>query len=640
MFLWVLMPFLGINTYAGNVINSPAGNICAEISVTGEGEVQYQIFRNGKSIMPFSRLGITREDADFSTGLSLQKADEEQRIQDSYTLLHGKRKNCHYEATERTFHFTNQLGEELNLIFRVSNDGIAFRYFFPDAPEGKKVIKEENTEFVFYPRTVAYLTPLRNPRTGWCRTMPSYEEWYSFMPVGMNAPEKAGWAYPALFQIDDTWILLTEAVIEKNYCATRLRQECRQGIYKIGFPNYQEGLPGGDILPTNSSSQWYSPWRIITVGTLKTIIEGTQGTDLATAAPKKDYSWVKPGRAAWSWCYYDDGHTVYKTQKEFIDYAAEMGWEYVLVDAFWDTKIGRDRIAELADYARSKQVGILLWYNSGGPWNDTPHTPRDYMTNANIRRSEFEWLQKTGIKGIKVDFFPGDAQSTMKYYTEILEDATEYGLLVNCHGATLPRGLQRTYPNLMTMEAVWGQEMTPRGQVSADKTPNHICMLPFTRNAYDPMDFTPVFLGEYPGDAIRRTTGSSELAQAVVFLSGVQHYSEVAERMKEMPPFIIQIMKDIPNTWDETVFIDGFPGKFVTIARRSGDTWYIAGINGEEIDHELSIDLPFIKKSTPYYMITDVDNRKMKEENGIWKTGKKKIIQMQPYGGFIMKIKI
>jgi alpha-glucosidase len=417
-----------------------------------------------------------------------------------------------------------------------------------------------------------------------------------------------------LFKSGETWLLVSEGSLGRNYCGTRLRGESPDGEYTVGFPDPRENFQGGAVNP-ESTLPWTAPWRIIAVGSLKTIMESTLGTDLAekavvtvgaalrrdsgatddasrhkaapTAADFADF----PGKASWSWPLMGDKNTNYDVQKRFIDYAAEMGWRYCLIDALWDKQIGYDRMQELVDYARRKHVAILLWYNSAGDWCAAPQTPRDKMLTHESRIAEFTRLKEMGVAGLKIDFFGGDGQSMIAYYHDILDDAAPYGFAMNFHGATLPRGWNRTYPQLMTMEAVKGEEYVTFEQKNADEEPTHACMLPFGRNVFDPMDFTPVVLDRVP-KIQRRTTSAFELALSVVFTSGIQHYAETPEGMATVPDFVRDFLKSVPSVWDDTRFLDGFPGKFVVLARRGDrrNTWYVAGINGEAAERTVTLD--------------------------------------------------
>jgi alpha-glucosidase len=282
-------------------------------------------------------------------------------------------------------------------------------------------------------------------------------------------------------------------------------------------------------------------------------------------------------------------------------------------------------------------VGILLWYNSAGDWNTAFQTPKHKMLTSESRNKEFAWLKEMGVKGVKVDFFGGDGQSVMSYYQDIFEDAAKYGIMVNCHGATLPRGWHRTYPNLVTVEAVRGFEFVTFDQLNADNEANHSCMVPFTRNVFDPMDFTPVCFSEVPRIE-RLTTNGFELALSVLFWSGVQHFAEIPQSMASVPGYVREFLSDVPSCWDDTRFVDGYPGKYVIIARRTGDKWYMAGINGEAGEKTADVVLPFVENAGSYMLITDgEDNRSFSMKKFKYETGKTIPLKIRGNGGFVIR---
>jgi len=599
----------------------------------------YSIKYDDVLIIQNSKLGIIREDEDFSQNLSLESVSDIEAVKDDYEMLQGKRRKCSYAGNKRIFHLTNASGKKIDVIFQVSNDGVAFRYFFPDKSEDIKKIKEETSSFNFVPSTKGWVQIMTDAKTGWHEDQPSYEQNYQQgIELDKLAPNKAGWVFPALFNYDKYWILITETAIDRNYCGSRLQRKSVGNEFFVDFPQDKEVFPGGPCKP-ESTLPWQTPWRIIAIGdSLKTIMESTLGTDLANPSRLKDTSFVKPGRASWSWIILKDDSIVYDVQKRFIDFAANMRWEYCLVDADWDTKIGYDKIKELSEYAQSKGVGLLLWYNSAGTWNSVPYHPKSKLLTHEDRVQEFGRLKEMGIKGVKVDFFGGDGQSMMAYYQDIFEDAAAFGLMVNCHGCTLPRGWQRTYPNLVTMEAIKGFEFVTFEQVNANLEPRHCCIAAFIRNAFDPMDFTPVCFGEIP--RIKRiTTNGFELAVSVIFLSGVQHFAQTPESMAAVPDYIKDFMREVPTCWDDTCFIDGYPGKLVVIARKSKDTWYVAGINGENIEKSINLELPFLKDIQTGILITDgVDNRSFEMQKITLTPGKPFAVTLKGNGGFVIKL--
>ena len=524
----------------------------------------------------------------------------------------------------------------MQIIFRVSNDGVAFRYHFPGTSPGMRKINREYTTFQFQPETRAFLSRMSEAKSGWNQVNPAYEEHYTQgVPVESLPFSPPGWIFPALFQSGDFWFLITETAPDRNYCGCRLQQDTLNHSFHIRFPQPAETIFGGPVNP-ESMLPWSTPWRILAIGKgLKTIAESTLGTDLAEPSKTDSLSFVKPGRASWSWALLKDASVNEKVQREFIDYAADMGWEYCLVDVNWDTQIGYDKIRELSEYAQGKGVGLILWYNSAGDWNTTPYHPRNRLLTHEDRVKEFGQLRDMGIRGIKVDFFGGDGQSVMSYYQDIFKDAARFGLLVNCHGATLPRGWQRTYPNLLTMEAVRGFEYLTFEQFNTDLEATHCCFQPFTRNAFDPMDFTPVCFSEIPG-LKRLTTQGFQIALPVIFWSGIQHFAETPEGMARVPEYVQTFMREIPVAWDETRFIDGSPGKLAVFARRSGETWYVAGINGENAARDLEMDLSFIKNRTGFLISDGETSRSFRREEVELDSRRPFTIQLKGNGGFVM----
>lgn len=572
-------------------IISPDQNLVVTVDTK---KLVYSVAYRNAPVLSESKLGLVRDDEDFSTNLTVKKVSRPQVVKDNYTMLTAKKANISYTATERIIETKTSSGKKMNIIFRVSDDGVAFRYEFPEtSSEVRKIISEE-TSFRFFEGTKAWLQPKAEAQTGFEHTNPSYEAHYMMeIDAGTPSPTQNGWVYPALFRYDNTWMLITEAALGRNYCGTALQQHAPDREYKINFPQTPEVFTNGALNP-ESTLPWKTPWRIMVIGDLKTIVESTLGTDLALPAVKMDADFIKPGKSSWSWILKKDDSTVFKVQKKYIDFAADMNWQYCLIDAMWDKLIGYDSVRILAEYAKSKNVGLLLWYNSAGDWNTVKFTPKDKLLTHEDRMKEFGRLREMGIKGIKVDFFSGDGQSMINYYQDILEDAAANHLLVNFHGATLPRGLHRTYPNLMTVEAVFGYEMITFGQGSANKAPEHSVMSALVRNAFDPMDFTPMNLYKIPRIQ-RTTTAAFELATSVIFLSGIQHYAESPEGIAHVPENVKNFLRALPDYWEDVRFIDGYPGKLFVVARKSGESWYVAGINGENVEKTLTLDLSFLK---------------------------------------------
>ncbi|MFV8371805.1 glycoside hydrolase family 97 catalytic domain-containing protein [Flavobacterium sp. LB2P74] len=635
----VLLAFLALSltSFVGKptryfFVNSDK-TIKIEFSLNPKKTPSYKVFFKDKLVVNTSELGIIREDANFYTDLKIVTVSKSKPIQSNYSMLQGKRKKIAYAANQYTVSLQSIKGEAMDIIFQVSHDGIALRYHFPETSTAIKKIVEEKTTYNFDTTTKAWLQPMSRAKTGWKETNPSYEEHYAMgVPVNTKPAIGEGWVYPALFHANDTWVLISETGLQSNYCGTRLVYNDTAKAMQVTFPQKEEIFPNGALNP-ESVLPWYTPWRIITIGSLKTITESTMGTDLADPSTVTDTSFIKSGIASWSWVLLKDESVNYETTHKFIDYAAAMNWPYCLIDADWDTRIGDEKMKELSAYAKGKNVKLLVWYNSSGSWNSTEYHPKSKLITHADRVREFTRLNELGIAGIKVDFFGGDGQSMIAYYHDMLKDAAGYKLVINLHGATLPRGWQRTYPNLLTTEAVKGYEYITFFQDIADLAPTHCAMLPFARNVFDPMDFTPMVLDSIP-NITRKTTPAFELALPVLFLSGIQHLAETPDGMAKMPAYVVDYLKDIPTNWDDSKFIAGYPGKYIIMARKKDNIWHIVGINGETTAKEIEIDLSFVTNSKGFSIAEDENGFQQKT---VSKSTKLKVT-MKPHGGFVVKI--
>ncbi|MDC8786479.1 glycoside hydrolase family 97 protein [Roseateles koreensis] len=638
--LWALAASFALGpawAAAPTTLRSPDRHLQVQVWVSPEGEIRYTVQRDGRMVLLDSRLGLQLEGADLSTDMRLTGATAPQRQLTQYRMATGKQSRIRAEAMQQVLHFINAQHQHLDLWLRVANDGVAFRYGVPPLVSGQpNRFVAELSSFHFDAQARAWLQPMSVAKTGWMRTNPSYEEHYAMdTAVGSPSPSAAGWVFPALFKSGDDWVALTEADMDGSFHASRLQPQSPGGEYRLGLPMASEVFTDGRLLAQSPPGQALrTPWRVIAVGSLPTLVASTLGTDLAAPAIAFDASRVQPGHASWSWALLKDEATVFEVQKRFIDHAADMHWNYTLVDADWDRKIGDARIQALVDYGASKGVGLLLWYNSSGAWNDTEYSPKGQLLTRTQRRHEFARLNAMGVKGVKIDFFPGDGQSAIQYYVDILNDAAEFGLLVNFHGATLPRGWQRTYPNLMSMEAVKGLEYTTFTQADQDAVPRHVAMLPFTRNLFDPMDFTPLVLADIPG--IRRATlNGFELAESVLMLSGIQHFAETPEGMATAPGFAKQFLQTLPRQWDEVRLLAGEPGRYVALARRAGSRWFVAGLNAEDTEIILTLDLDFLKKMRGK-MITDEPSRGPRAlQQSVLKASGKSVLRLVSHGGFV-----
>ena len=591
-------------------ITSPDGKLVVTVADM-DGRPSYSVSYDNVLFLKPSPLGMIANIGDFSSGMSLEKNVSTNKIDETYELASIKKSKVHYVANEAVFSFTQQGKTIYDVIFRISNNDVAFKYkMYPQGETLSCVVKQEVTGFVFPDGTTTFLCPQSKPMGGFARTSPSYETSYTADDVAGKNGWGEGYTFPCLFRNGDNgWVLVSETGVNGGYCASRLLGH-KGGVYTIGFPQEGEANGNGTVSP-GIALPGETPWRTITVGkTLAPIVETTVPFDVVKPLypAKGEYTY---GRGSWSWIIGMDGSTNYKEQLRYIDFSAAMGYQSVLVDALWDKQIGRDKIEELAKYGKDKGVALYLWYNSNGYWNDAPQTPRGIMDNAIARRKEMKWMQSIGIRGIKVDFFGGDKQMTMQLYEDILSDANEYGLLVIFHGCTLPRGWERMYPNFASSEAVLASENLHFSQGSCDHEAFNATLHPFIRNTVGSMDFGGSALNKYynadnaPRGSRRVTSDVYALATAVLFQSPVQHFALAPNNLTDSPSWAIDFMKEVPTTWDEVRFIDGYPGKYVILARRHGDKWYIAGVNAQKETLKLKVNLPMFSNGEKVRLFSD-----------------------------------
>ena len=499
-------------------VQSPSGALTFALRLDpgpGRGTLTYSVSRLSggvaTAVVQASPLGVRLSTASFDSGLRFVSAGPVALVDEIYAPLHGKTSSVRHPARQQTFTFAKGPAAHVELVVRVADDGAAFRYAFPGKGAEVVTLLDEATGFQLPPGSLAWMMP-QDPPT---RYTPAYENFFSEMAAGTTAPTPSGWDFPALFEVDGgkSWLLVSESGVDASNAGSRLAAEAPGRLYRIRLPEAGEGGGVGAAEPS-SSLPWTLPWRVLIVGTLADIAESTLVDDLAPPSVVTDTSWIRPGRASWSWWSDDDSPRSEFKLNAFVDLAADMGWEYSLVDANWNT-LPPGALERVLAHAREKKVGVLLWYNSGGPHNDVPEQPRDRMHIAETRRTELSRLHDLGVAGIKVDFWQSDKQDRIQQYLDLLRDAAEFHLLVDFHGCTLPRGWSRTYPHLMSMEAVMGAEQYKLRETYPGRAAAHNTMLAFTRNVVGPMDFTPVTFTDlkYP----RVTTDAHELALSVVF---------------------------------------------------------------------------------------------------------------------------
>ena len=627
---------------AQTIVKSPDRKLKVSL-VVSNGMPSYSIAYNEKTFLENSPLGLKTSVGDFTTGLVLKTDAYQNKIDETYGLPNIKQSNVHYEANEVVFSFSKENKPAIDVIFRVSNNNVAFKYkIYPQKEVLSCVVQEEASGFILPEGTTTFLCPQSKPMTGYARSAPSYETSYTLdAPTGQNGIGE-GYTFPCLFKVKNNgWVLISETGIDSGYCGSRLIGRDK-GLYTIGFPMAGENNGNGTTAPGIALNS-ETPWRTITIGeTLAPIVQTTIPFDLVK--PKYEASQnYKYTKGSWSWIMKMDGNTTFPVQKQYIDFSAAMGYETILIDALWDTQIGRDKIAELAKYGEGKGVGLYLWYNSNGYWNDAPQGPRGIMDNSINRRKEMAWMKSIGVKGIKVDFFGGDKQQTMKLYEDILTDANDFGIMVIFHGCTLPRGWERMYPNYAASEAVLASENLHFGQGSCDNEATNASIHTFIRNTVGSMDFGGSALNKfYNSDNIpnkgskRRTSDVFALATAVLFQSGVQHFALAPNNLTDAPAWAIDFMKEVPTTWDEVRFLDGYPGKYVVFARRKGNKWYIAGINAQKETQKLKLKLPMITGGTALKYYSDDEKLNGKVETIKLKNNSEVEIKIPCNGGILL----
>ena len=622
-------------------VNGPDGKLQLTVSCpSANGEVSYAVTYNGKQMLESSPLGMETNVGDFYRGLQL-KEHKVTALDTVYEQSRIKASHIHYRANELLCSFVNGEGKNVQITFRVSNNDVAFRYTLPrEQGKGSVTVNSERTGFRFPSQTTTFLCPQSDAMIGWKRTKPSYEEEYKAdTPMNERSGYGHGYTFPCLFKVgDDGWVLLSETGVDSRYCGSRL-SDWDNGVYRIAFPMPEENNGNGTVAPA-FSLPGSTPWRTVTVGeTLKPIVETTVPWDVVEPRYTTTHDY-KPGRGTWSWILWQDGSINYDDQVRYVDLAAAMGYEYVLIDNWWDNNIGRDRMEQFIKYARSKGVEVFLWYSSSGYWNDIEQSPVNRMDNSIARKQEMRWLQSQGVKGIKVDFFGGDKQETLRLYEEILSDADDHGLMVIFHGCTLPRGWERMYPNYVGSEAVLASENLVFSQHFCDNEAFNATLHPFIRNAVGCMEFGGVFLNKRlnrsnDGGTIRRTTDIFQLATAVLFQNPIQNFALAPNNLTDAPQICLDFMKQVPTTWDETRFIDGYPGRYIVLARRHGNTWYIAAANATVEPLKLKLDLPMLAgQEVSLYS----DDKKMQPQLKLQRIKADGSLQLtvQPQGGAVI----
>ena len=610
-----LLSFAGLMAQTLHVA-SPDGKLQVNIACE-QGRASYSVNYDGKSMVTTSALGLKADIGDFTKGLTL-KDSKQSRIDRSYTMTRTKTSSSHFIANQLDIQLENNERLPLTITFVVSNNDVAFRYTLLKGKGefcGSAVIKKEATAFNFPEKATSFICPQSKTMVGFAQTKPSYEEEYTAdAPLAKPSAFGEGYTFPCLFHIaEDGWVLVSETGTNGHYVGSHLSDYQPGNGYSITFPNKDE-MKGMGSHYAAIALPGHTPWRTLTIGsTLEPIVETTIPYDVVEPLYEASTNY-KPGRYTWGWILWQDASTNYDDQVKMIDVAATMGYEYTLVDALWDTQIGRERLEQLSKYAQSKGVKLLLWYNSNGTWNDAPQGPRHGMSTAIAREREMAWMERIGIAGIKVDFFGGDKQEMMQLYEDILADANRHKLQVIFHGCSLPRGWERMYPNFVASEAFLASENIFFTEYHAKKEGFELTMHPFSRNAVAAADWGGVLMNRYmsrdnKSRHQRYTSDIFEMASSIVIQTSVNCVAIYPNNLEELPQFELDFLREIPTIWDEVQYIDGYPTQFVVLARRTGNKWYVGGLNGTQEKKVLTLSLPmFAGKTVRYY--TDKPQKK------------------------------
>ncbi len=563
-----------LSTGCGNTdtLNPTSPNGLISLTDTGQtdGDFGFDVtYGDSTDVIAITRIGLLTA-AGHGSQLRLTGVDTPRHLVERYTMPTGKRRDCSNEANEYLYHFRDSLDQEVLMRMRLYNDGIAFRYELPAA--GGDSLIDELTTFRIDEGTRRWMQSY----------IVGYEGFYPKSESG-HATDSREWSYPALIELNDTvWALISEADITRSQSGSRLTNDTAPTDYRV--------RPFENAAPLEEG--WYTPWRVLIIGSLADVVESTLITDTSTPSVLPDTIAIKPGSAAWIYWAYNHGSKDYQLVKDYIDMAEELGFPYVLIDWEWDQMGNGGTIEDAVGYALSKGIRPLLWYNSSTLWTDEAAGPLFRLNSKEDREREFAWLKSIGVAGVKIDFFTDDTESTMTYYQDLLKTAADCGLLVNFHGATIPRGWQRTYPNLMTAEAVYGAEWYNNKGTLTREAPAHNATLPFTRNVIGSMDYTPCTFSDSQHPHL--TTHAHELALPVVFESGLQHWADRPASYLAQPSEVKALMGSLPTAWDDTRLAGGYPGEYAVMARRSGDRWYVGAINGTDTARTIPVSWHFL----------------------------------------------
>ena len=624
--IWFVLVVIMISSCSTETLDvtSPTGKLGVTVEpMEGKAydKITFSVNYDGKTILSQTELGLETDVQKFYGNLKLKSVSKVKRIVDDYKMITGKRSHCINEAFERTYSFENQEGNTLDITFRVYDNGVVFRYEINTIADKEYVVDEYT----------AYNIP-----QGAKRWMQQYDPGYEkFFPVSTDGklpdrPKVNSWGYPGLVELQDSvFMLITEANIRRGHCGSLLFNGDNNDRYQVKLADKKQV----------AERTWVSPWRVLIIGGLSDIVESTLVTDVSDPSKVEYTEWINPGMVSWIYWAYNHGSKDYQKVKEYIDLAAEMHWTYNLIDWEWDEMSNGGNLQDAVKYTLNKGIKPLLWYNSSTNWIGPG--PLFRLNKKQDREKEYAWLSEMGIAGIKVDFFSGDSISTMNYYIDLLEDAIKYKLMLNFHGATIPRGWQRTYPHMMSIEGVYGAEWYNNAPILTNRAAEHNATLPFTRNVVGPMDYTPGTFSNSQHPHI--TSYAHELALPVIFESALQHMPDRPSVYYGLPEPVKRLLSELPVAWDDTKLLAGYPGEEVILARRKGNVWYIGGINGTNETKTLHISLDKIAVNGKKISIfkDGIDDKHFAIEENIPLANVKSdlTIECLPRGGFVAVIK-
>ena len=601
------------HSFGKDKFESPNHQLSAEVN--GQSVTLYD---KSKQMVTRIHLGLITDQGNLDSCLVLKQSTAVKTVKADYTMITGKRSHCTNRANEKTFTYDNADNMPLEAIVRLYNDGVAIRYRIP---QGVKVT-DDCTSFYVADGKDRWIAPYD---FGNEQPFPHDTEGKTVKDRNLRDVTNGQWSYPALVEPQKgLFMLIAESDLRSNDSGSYLVNADNSEQYKV------------QLVGPSAFCDGLSPWRFAIIGSLADVVESTLVTDLATPSQIADTSWIQPGVSSWIYWAYNHGSKDYALVKQYIDLAAQMGWPYCLVDWEWPEMTNGGDINDVMAYAKQKGVKINLWYNSGTSLVG-PHAPQpqDRLNTAESREREMQWLESIGASGIKVDFFSPDNDTMVNYYIDILKDAARHHLLVDFHGCTIPNGWQRTWPNMVSMEGIYGAEWYNNYELMTTLAPPHNATVVYTRNVIGPMDYTPGTFTDSQFPHI--TTNAHELALPVLFESGIQHMADRPEGYESLPFEARQVYSHLPAAWDDTKLLAGYPGKSAVVARRSGKTWYVAGINGTDEEINLAFTLKRLNlKPKKVLLFSDGEAERDIKVSHPSLSGDKVCIACRARGGFLM----